>query len=98
MALDEISIADLKQLNEANGGCWFSPDSMRFFNCSLPHSAKLYDNKAYFASGEKYNTEPRMYTIRAVNMANGEVDTVGEFQEYYTLDTAKAAIREIVKA
>ena len=97
MALDEISIADLKKLNEANGLNWFSPDSMRFFNCSLPHSAKLHNGKAYFVSGEKYNTEPRMYTIRAVDMVNGGVDTVGEFQEYYTRATAKAAIREIIK-
>ena len=98
MALDEVSIADLERLNAENGKHWFSPESMRFFNCSLPHSAKLHNGKAYFVSGEKYNDEPRLYTIRAVNMANGDVDTVGEFQEYYTPATAKAAIREIIKA
>jgi hypothetical protein len=72
------SIAELKSLNEQNGGCWFKPAEMRFFGTRI--ETGIIKGK-YFISSEQPPYGPRNYSIRTFDDA-GSVDTVGEFGQY----------------
>jgi len=83
------SIADLKRLNEQNGGCWFEPSTMRFFRGRI-ESGIL--RGRYFVSSEQFDDNtPRKYTLRSFD-DKGSVDTVGEFQAHRSKADAISAI------
>jgi len=83
------SIADLKRLNEQNGGCWFDRSNTRFFNTRI--ESGILRGK-YFVSSEQYDDNtPRKFTLRSFD-ETGSVDTVGEFQAHSTKADAIAAI------
>jgi hypothetical protein len=82
------SIAELKELNRANGGCWFEPSSMRFFGSRIESGII---RGRYFITSEQPPHGPRKYSVRSFD-AKGSVDTVGEFCDYTTKADAMAAI------
>lgn len=89
------NISQIKKLNEAIGHHWFSDDTMRFFSCEVLPT--IYGGK-YFISSEEdtYCNYERKFTIR-IAYANGNIDTVGKFQEYETAEQAIEAVTEIVR-
>ena len=68
------SIAELKALNEKNGGCWFGRGEMRFFGTKI-ESGILRGH--YFISANSHHG-PRAYTVRSFN-DEGDVEAVGDF-------------------
>lgn len=75
-------------------GHWFSPATMRFFKSRLPATAYLKGGDYYFISSEKFNYEsPRLYTVRKMNGSDGEVGTIGPFNEL-TKTQAKRLLAE----
>lgn len=80
-------------------GHWFDKDAMRFFRSRVATFALLHNGKAYFTSSEQFNDEsPRLYSVRVCTMETGDINTIGEFQQYKTADAARRAIARIIKA
>lgn len=92
------TISDIKEANKAIGQYFFEPATMRFFSSKLA-SRTVYGGR-YFLTSEQFvgsdgYAAPRKYTIRACY--DGKIDTVGDFQQYQTIEEARAAVRELVK-
>lgn len=74
------------------GRHWFDPDTMRFFSCRLPEFGyTAEDGSAYFVSSERGPSGVRRYTVRRLTGTGGEIETVGQFQQYATRSAATAA-------
>lgn len=84
------TISAVKKANKEIGNCFFSPETMAFFDSRI--ETEMFYGR-FFVTSEKYNYEtPRLFTIREVK-ENGAVNTVGRnFQEYTTLLDAVAGI------
>lgn len=93
-----IPIYDVERKNVKAGNYWFSPDSMRFFKSRTGDTAYVKGNKAYFVSSEKYEREPRKYSVRVSDLKTGSVNTVGEFQQFSSSSGAKNKILKILNA
>lgn len=92
------TISEIKQVNAAIGHHFFEPASMRFFESKIA-SRTVYGGH-FFITSERFTgsdgvSQPRMYTLRACY--NGKVETVGEFQQYRTIEEAKHAAKELAK-
>jgi len=89
------SIEQIKKSNEAIGHNWFRADTMRFFSSEVLPT--IYGGK-YFISSEEdtYGNYARKFTIR-IAKANGDIDTVGDFQAYETAEEAMKAVTEMVR-
>lgn len=84
-----FTITQMKKLNKEAGGYWFSKESMSFFDSKVETPANA---KGYFITSEQFDEEsPRKFTLRWFNPISYTVDTIGEFQEYETLEQAKNA-------
>ena len=94
------TIAEVRAANAAAGFHWFEPDTIRFFRSKI--GGRVYGGR-YFISSEQYHDRcsegycRRKYTVREA-CENGDVSTVGEFQGYDTFESARTAIRELLKA
>ena len=96
--MQEISIDLVKQTNRRAGRYFFSPGATRFFRSRYPNYAYRVGNRAYFVTSEQFDDHsPRLFTVRVCDMTTGEVDTVGEFQEYRTRYLAGKAVKELAK-
>jgi hypothetical protein len=90
--------APIRTLDDAEArhtGYWFSRGATAFFRSRV--SPTMYPDDArkvsYFVSSEQFDYQsPRLYTVRVIDWATGDVDTVGEFQQYGTLAQARGAI------
>lgn len=89
-------LADFRNANKATGHHFFAPDTLRFFNSRVDGS--LYGG-LFFVTSEKgpWEGAQRLFTVRAAQ-ADGGCSTVGEFQEYRTLASARAAAKALAKS
>ena len=88
---------DMNTVERKHNGHWFSPGAKRFFSSRICQYAIEIDGKNYFVSSEQFDYKsPRLYTVR-VQDENGDIDTVGEFQQYQTSTQAWGAIKRMVK-
>jgi len=75
-----------------NSGYFFAPDTMRFFRSRIAWGTLTDTSGGYlFVTSEQPPHGARAYTLR--KWANGQVDTLGEFQAYETLGKAKTALK-----
>jgi hypothetical protein len=93
-----MTIDQIKQGNKQAGNHFFEPAAMNFFNSRIlqrviPNKTK---DKFYFVTSEKFNrNSPRLYTIR-IFTKDGNIDMIGEFQEYkYSYQAYKAIMLEM---
>ncbi len=91
------SAAQMRLRSTAAGYHWFKPDTLRFFEGKIESSSNEY---GLFISSEQFissrgNAEPRRYSVRQFRHDTGQVDTVGEFQEFASLKSARRAIDEL---
>lgn len=95
---DYASIAEIKAANASIGAHFFEPATMRFFNSKIA-SRTVYGGRYFITSeqfvGSDHVAQPRMYTLRACY--NGAIDTIGDFQQYRTIEEAKAAAKALAK-
>lgn len=95
------SIEDLKKdYYRKTKGHWFDQSSMKFFNSRISSELFYSPNKEmiYFVSSEQFNRDhARLYSVRSYNVKNGNIDTVGEFQQYNTMAQAKRAAKNLAK-
>lgn len=83
------NIAEFKRANEGSGHYWFSPDTMRFFNSKVHGDLITIGERQFFITSEQgpHQDKP-LYSIREA-MADATVDTIGEFQGYPSVASAK---------
>lgn len=94
------SLSDVKAAHKNTGGHWFDRGSMKFFDTRI--ESKLMtrgsSGRQVFITSEQYHGDgysaPRKYTIREA-LEDASIDTVGEFQQYSTLDDAKMGVRAL---
>ena len=87
------TIREMKEDDANIGDHWFERGAMRFFNSRI--ASGVYGGH-FFISSERYNENtPRRYTIRSCY--NGKIDTIGDFQQYRTIEEARYAVKELVK-
>lgn len=81
------SMKEVKEANEAIGNHWFSEGAMAFFNSVI--ETELIGRR-YFVTSERMElSHPKQYTIREA-CEDGTIETVGDFQEFDSLDEATA--------
>lgn len=94
-----ISIETVKRINAKFGFHYFSRETLRFFSSRISTCAYQIGNKAYFITSEK-NTftanNPRKYSIRVMDLTNGNIDTIGEFQEFNSHREAMKQLKQIL--
>jgi hypothetical protein len=91
-----MNITDIKRANKANGGHWFEPATMRFFNSKV--ESRVYEGPGgvYFVTSERRELDmPKRYTVRVFDPSTGDIDTVGDFQEFSALYNARATARAL---
>lgn len=83
------TMAELKALNEANGGCWFGKSEMRFFGTKIESGII---GPCYFLTSEQPPHGARKFSVRSFD-AEGGIDTIGEFCTYRSRSEAMTALR-----
>lgn len=93
-------VAEFKQAHKAQGGHFFDPQAMRFFNSKIESGLVGQRDQQVFITSERQDLDrPKKYTIRHA-MPSGEVREVGDFQEFDTLEQAlyQAGLRQVFGA
>lgn len=90
-----ISISEIKHLTR---GRFFDQGNMRFFKSRLPQDGYTTKdcNYIYFITSEKFEDNPRKYTIRALDKKTGMINTVANFQSYMHRAPAKYAVMNLL--
>lgn len=98
--MDLIATYELALANKRRGGHWFDKSTMRSFSSRVSELAYLSEDGelAYFVSSEKFRgfrcgDGPRLYTVRCCRIADGDVEEIGEFQQYKSRSGADKAAR-----
>ena len=87
------SVRDVRRANQQAGFHFFDAGSLRFFNSKI--SRQLYGG-CYFITSERYSDNTaRLYTVRKATI-DGQIDTVGEFQQYTSSRDARKAIKKLI--
>jgi len=85
-----FTVEQIKDAHAASGGCWFSPDTMRFFKSRV--LSGVYGGR-YFVTSEQFPSGVRAYSVRQVSGDGSSISTVGRFGGYATAYQARAAAR-----
>lgn len=72
---------------------WFDVGEMAFWNTRV-HGRNLIAGKYFVTSERMDRSRPWRYSIRRAR-PDGSIETVGEFQAYKTLETAKNAAKKL---
>lgn len=95
---------DLKDLARQHNNHFFNPSTMRFFNSRASKYVRMLNpDRGLFVTSEKYEDEPRKYTVRiftinpyqdqyGATQLRIDIDSFGEFQQY---DSSREAWRAI---
>lgn len=99
---------EVKRRAEKHHSHFFDKDTMRFFSSRVSElmwvdgDRKDYQtNPIYFITSEQdrgpyqHSGSVRAFTIRRID-ADGDIDTIGDFQGYSTLNEARRAIKEML--
>lgn len=88
-----VSIDEIRQANQAAGGHWFSPGTLRWFNSRI--HADVYAGR-YFVTSEQNPEGERRYTVREVS-EDGDIKTAEgcEFFEYASRSGAHNRARQL---
>lgn len=90
--IETVSMAWIKA--QARGH-FFDDRTTKFFNSTYPNTGKRNGDWVYFWTGDRCGwagDKVRAYTVRRLNLVTGQIETVGEFQQYPTVQRAKWAV------
>lgn len=104
-----MRIDEIKRRNKRAGQHWFDKDTLAFFNGIVyPNTRTVKSDEnglnvgTLFVSSERFggllipsdvDNSPRLYSVRMYRHDNHQVDTIGVFQGYLTLDKALRVMR-----
>ena len=94
-----MTIDEIKRRNADRGHHFFDRSTMRFFRSRVGKwTVRGEDDRVYFITSEQFDEQSdRRFTIRAME-TDGAVNTVGEFQAFADLRTAKRAAVKIARS
>lgn len=92
-----VSIEEVKRLAEKRHSHFFDADTMRFFKSRVSEEAYKFGDKIYFITSESGPSGIRKWTTRFVK-EDGDIDTLGQFQEHGSLLDARRAIRDFIQS
>lgn len=75
--------------NRAAGSYYFTPETMRFWNCKV--ESGLYPHRYFVTSEDNFDRTETLYTIRQFTEDYVDVNTVGRFQAYRYKENATTA-------
>ena len=85
--MSTLTLTDIKNNNKKAGRHWFDKDTMRFFDSRI--ESKLYSDNTFITSEQQSYQHPREYTIRIALNSGVDIESVGEFQQFETLEQAR---------
>jgi hypothetical protein len=88
------TIEDVKAANRSIGNHWFDRSTLRFFNCKI--ESGLIGGRYFITSERMELTMPKRYSVR-IAKDDGTINTLGEFQQYYSIEDAREAIKKEMK-
>ena len=92
---------DLVQYIERNGSHFFDSDTKRFFRSRLLDTIVQKNQLVYFVTSEQFeflgHCEPRLYTIRKLDLSTDRVNITEVGKGFQGYKTAKEAKRELHK-
>ena len=68
------------------GRYYFTKDTMKFWGSKV--EAGMYGNDTFVTSENNYDGSKRLYSARHYDWENHEVNTIGEFQQFESLEDA----------
>lgn len=88
-------IYDLELANRQSGRHFFSDGAKRFFNSRIGSNVFVGADGWYFVTSERFDDlSDRLYTVRVMR-PDGDVVTVGEFQQYASSSGANRAAERL---
>lgn len=73
----------IKHYYRKTNGHFFDKSTMRFFNARVSDTVYPGSDIVFFITSEKYDhNSPRLFTLRSYRPNNGEIETIGEFQQF----------------
>jgi hypothetical protein len=84
----------VKWVNEDLGHHFFERDTMRFFNSKVVSG--LYAGRFFITSERAPHANAAKCTIRQA-MPSGSIQTVGDFQQYHSIEDAREVARAMAK-
>lgn len=92
------TLDQIKRAAMGVGSHWFDKSALRFFGSRIGEKVHPVSGGALFVSSEQFDYQsPRLYSVRSCTFS-GEIDTVGEFQQYATNQAAHSAAARLVKS
>ena len=95
----EWKISDIKRENRTSGYHFFEANALRFFNSKISSTVYQGEGGVFFVTSEQFVPTdgsppyPRMFTVRRFMPETGDVRTASTFQEFKTVEEARAAAR-----
>jgi hypothetical protein len=94
--MKRYTISEMKAIQKEKNLHWFSESSMNFFNTVIETQPNIVN--IFITSDRMNHLSPKGYSLRWFNHETGNVETLGEFQLYETMDQARAARRKYTLA
>ena len=92
----KLSIAEMKKRNESIGECWFSPATMEVWGTRIVAQPNIVN--IFITLEPTFDGSRHAYTLRWFDESTSRVETLGELNEYPSMDAARAARRKFTKA
>jgi hypothetical protein len=84
--MKKMTLTEMKQANKAINHHWFSRGAMEFFNTRIVSQPNKFN---MFITSEQMNENvPIGYAIRFFNSTTSKVETIGDMQQFATLEDA----------
>ena len=97
LKIGNYRIDDIKKLCDyGTDRFFFSKDTMKFFNSRTSDLCWEKGNLIYFITSEKYDNDPRLYTVRSCD-PKGHIETKEDMKKIETLYQARNEIKNILK-
>jgi hypothetical protein len=91
--MKNLTLGAMKEMNEKAGQQWFSKSSMKFFGTIIEVKPNVKD--IFITSEWKgFDTPERGYTLRRFDRETGKVETLGDLNQYSTLESAREARKQ----
>lgn len=90
------TMADIKSFyySKHPEGHWFDRKTISFFNSKLPSNTL---RGRFFVTGERYDMDcPLRFSARFID-SNGDINTLGEFQQFFSKTVASSYIQSLPK-
>jgi len=97
LSLGNYQVNEIKDKSEKLAKYFFNQDTMSFFKSRISELTWQIEKSIYFITSEKNRYEdPRLFTIRE-STEKGDINTIGDFQQYSSLYQARQGIKIILE-